>query len=338
MLVFACPSCGAKLQMSDDLAGKKVRCASCQGVVTAPLHSEGSDAIRADAAPAAPSAASPTAVTAASKPRSSKAGAAVADEPEDRPRRRGDGGKAAAAVGAGLGIGTVLAVVGGLLAVLCLCGGGGIAVALLLPAVQKVREASARVETSNHMKMIGIACHNFHDVNRTLPSPKMTVPQSADLSWRVSLLPYMDQINVFNALDKNAAWDNPRNQQLLSPMPMPYHHVLREPEKKGTDTLFQYFTGPKTLWPNPTDKMSLIKITDGTSNTFMFAEAASGVPWTKPADMAIQPGQPLPLPPDRFMACMCDGSVRMVIRSRAPDPVLHLYIDPNDGQLPPPLD
>jgi hypothetical protein len=71
---------------------------------------------------------------------------------------------------------------------------------------------------------------------------------------------------------------------------------------------------------------------DGTSNTFLFAEAANAVPWSKPADMAVTPNGPLPLPADRFLASMADGSVRMIDRRRGNDQVLRMVIDPRDGQ------
>ncbi|MBI2805279.1 MAG: hypothetical protein HYX68_09905 [Planctomycetes bacterium] len=78
--------------------------------------------------------------------------------------------------------------------------------------------------------------------------------------------------------------------------------------------------------------MTLAAIPDGSSNTFLFAEAQTPVPWTKPADMAITPNGALPLPPDRFLAAMADASVRMVDRRNVNDGTLRLLIDPRDGQ------
>src|SRR5437868_10152800 len=110
MLVFPCPQCGAKLQMSDDLAGKKVRCGSCQSVVTTPADSATSDAIQAEDAPVK------------SRPTGVKAGAAKAgkvgdrddDADNDRPRRRsgsGDGATMAKAAAAGIGLGGIIAII-----------------------------------------------------------------------------------------------------------------------------------------------------------------------------------------------------------------------------------
>jgi hypothetical protein len=79
--------------------------------------------------------------------------------------------------------------------------------------------------------------------------------------------------------------------------------------------------------------IQIVQITDGTSNTFLFAEAQTPVPWSKPADMVIAPNGPLPLPEDRFLAGMADGSVRMIDRRRTNDQILRLVIDPADGQV-----
>jgi hypothetical protein len=120
----------------------------------------------------------------------------------------------------------------------------------------------------------------------------------------------------------------------MIPMPMPYSHPADD-GKDNTQTKFQYFTGPGTLFPSPLQKVALIDIKDGSSNTFLFAEAATPVPWSKPADMVVGIG-PLPLPQDKFIATMADSSVRIVNRRSASDEVLRQIINPNDGKSGPP--
>src|SRR5882724_7511349 len=95
MLVFDCPSCGAKLQMPENLAGKKVRCATCQGVITAPA--DVAAAITADPPPESAPAATGVTVpehARASRPTSADDGY---DDERQRPGPRRDGSTAVAA-------------------------------------------------------------------------------------------------------------------------------------------------------------------------------------------------------------------------------------------------
>jgi hypothetical protein len=225
----------------------------------------------------------------------------------------------------------------GALAFGCLCF-GGVLTAVLLPAVQKTREAAMRAQTMNNMKEIALACISHADRNRGhLPSPKLQPnphAQAVELSWRVTVLPFLmspDAAAAANRFDLTAAWDSPRNQPVANPMPGVYVDPVRDPVVPSVGTVFQVFTGPKTLWPNNGARLYPAHIPDGTSNTILFAEAARSVAWTKPADMVIQPDQPLPLPPDRFLAAMADGSVRLINRRRTSDATLRLAIDPADG-------
>src|SRR5262245_22701039 len=77
-----------------------------------------------------------------------------------------------------------------------------ILIALLLPAVQKVREAANRARCQNNLKQLGLALHNYHDVNRVLPpgSAKAFLPagDNQDRShWYLRILPFFEQDNLF---------------------------------------------------------------------------------------------------------------------------------------------
>jgi prepilin-type N-terminal cleavage/methylation domain-containing protein/prepilin-type processing-associated H-X9-DG protein len=74
-----------------------------------------------------------------------------------------------------------------------------ILIGLLLPAVQKVREAAARTQCTNNLKQIGLAMHNYHDVNARLPYADTRKGSSYDYaSWAVEMLPYIEQQNLYN--------------------------------------------------------------------------------------------------------------------------------------------
>jgi len=78
-----------------------------------------------------------------------------------------------------------------------------ILIALLVPAVQKVREAAARTQCINNMKQLGVALHAFHDSNKRLPGSIGYGIGSSKLrqSWYIGILPYIEQGNVFTGMD-----------------------------------------------------------------------------------------------------------------------------------------
>ncbi len=71
-------------------------------------------------------------------------------------------------------------------------------IGLLLPAIQQVREAASRTQCANNLKQIGLALHNYHDANQTLP-PSRVGPQHA--TWFVLILPYMEQDGLYKQWD-----------------------------------------------------------------------------------------------------------------------------------------
>src|SRR5438477_332656 len=86
-----------------------------------------------------------------------------------------------------------------------------ILIGLLLPAVQKVREAAARLKCSNNLKQIGLACHNYHDSNGALPRGSIldltqatpTITHRQHSNWAVAILPYIEQGAVSVAIQAN---------------------------------------------------------------------------------------------------------------------------------------
>jgi prepilin-type N-terminal cleavage/methylation domain-containing protein/prepilin-type processing-associated H-X9-DG protein len=94
----------------------------------------------------------------------------------------------------------------------------GILIALLLPAVQKIREAAARIQCQNNLKQLGLAVHNYHDANNSLPPAR--VGRDAYATWPVLIAPYVEQQNFYNL------WDITRTYQ-LQPNPLARTQTLK---------------------------------------------------------------------------------------------------------------
>src|SRR5262245_14462685 len=114
---------------------------------------------------------------------------------------------ATAAAGGGL---LVLAIA--LIGTLVVC--GGILLALLLPALQAVRESSRRAQASNNMKEIMLALHNYHDTYGSFPPAVVTDANGKPLySGRVLLLPFLEQNALHSSFDLTQPWDSPGNMR-----------------------------------------------------------------------------------------------------------------------------
>ncbi len=197
----------------------------------------------------------------------------------------------------------------------------GILVALLLPAVQAAREAARRAACVNNMKQLGLAMHNFHDANKRFPG--YDHPDHADwqpCSWRVQMLPYIEQDFVYRQYDHTKPWDSPTNiilEGMISP-------CYRCPSNAvgGTDTDYLTLVGPNCVFREK-GHTKINEITDGTSNTIMIVESVnSSIHWMEPRDLTVQKAQIVSVDsmghglrshhPGCVNVTFCDGSVRSV--------------------------
>src|SRR5262249_33728720 len=90
----------------------------------------------------------------------------------------------------------------------------GVLIALLLPAVQKVREAANRIQCANNLKQIGRAFHQSYDSYGHFPPGNTDTP--ANHTWSVFLLPYLEQENLYKQYQWDKNWKHVNNQKVVN--------------------------------------------------------------------------------------------------------------------------
>jgi hypothetical protein len=211
----------------------------------------------------------------------------------------------------------------------------GTMVGLLLPAVQAVREAARRTDAQNNIRMQMLAIQNFHDAETRLPGQAITDAAGKPLlSWRVAILPYLDEGNLYREFHLDEPWDSEHNLKLLDRIPAAYRNANIE---LGSNTVYLAVTGEGTGF-EAGKRIRISDITDGTSTSIGIVEAspASAVPWTKPEDWNYQPGQEKAglggIRPGGFLAVFFDGSSRLISHNLDSETLRRLYLI-NDGEV-----
>ncbi len=235
---------------------------------------------------------------------------------------------------------------------------GPAAATALANLFQGMGERKKFVESTNNLKQIGIALHSYHDANGHLPMNVYSPKGEPLLSWRVQLLPFLEQDALYRQFKMDEPWDGPNNKK-LSELVLKVFQVPGREAPNG-HTYFQAFISPDPAkgkgvrppgFPQPgipgqpapfmgrswlveggKVRTNLVQIPDGTSNTIGVVEARTSVIWSKPDDLPF--GEKLPALGDpnwdRFAALFLDGSVRSLPTRLKPE-VLRLLIDIQDG-------
>jgi hypothetical protein len=209
------------------------------------------------------------------------------------------------------------------------------AIALLVPAIESARIAAQRTQSMNNLRQIALAMHNYAATYGHFPpavvmgGPNNDVPHS----WRVAILPFLEEQALYNAYRKEEPWDSEHNKSLLSRMPEVYRSPSSQHDKFASS--YYVFTGPATIFAG-SQGTGLAEITDGTSATLLAVEAERDIPWTKPEDIPYDSNRPLPQlgglsVENGILAARADGSVQ-VISQAIDEQILRRLIEKADGQ------
>jgi prepilin-type N-terminal cleavage/methylation domain-containing protein/prepilin-type processing-associated H-X9-DG protein len=126
-----------------------------------------------------------------------------------------------------------------------------ILIGLLLPAVQKIREAAARMSCQNNLKQIGLALHNYHDVNQAFPlggiANNVCCTTEGGPSWAILILPFLEQDNLFKLYDPTHTTEHANNQRLRQTVVKSYNC----PSDSRAGQLMAPESGPSALYSTP---------------------------------------------------------------------------------------
>ena len=192
-------------------------------------------------------------------------------------------------------------------------GTAAVAGSMMTPAVGRLKEQATRGRSANNLKQIGLALHNYADTYNTFPSAAIVDKKGKPLlSWRVAILPYIEQDNLYKQFHLDEPWDSEHNKTLIAQMPKTF--ALPNNLSKPNETHYRVLVGGDSMW-DWVQGVTFAQITDGLSNTWMVVEADGGVPWTKPDELEFDAKKPLPKFGTKFNggfhALYADGSVRL---------------------------
>ncbi len=205
---------------------------------------------------------------------------------------------------------------------------------LLKPMLENARAAAKNAQQMNDLKMIGLAFHNLESTIGAFPGAgRLTQETPAGLSWRVHLLPYLDEADLYNKFNLDEPWDSDDNKALIAKMPSIFQtEGMIDPGK----SVIHVFVGPQAPFAKDATP-KIFEFTDGTSNTILAVVAGPETAeiWTKPGGLDFDPQDPLKslgtISDDGFLALFADAMVRK-IKQNVTAQNLRRLIQLNDGE------
>ncbi len=205
------------------------------------------------------------------------------------------------------------------------------------------QERTQRERTQEKLGRIGEALLAYERAHASFPGPAVCGPDgSPRLSWRVAILPYFgpEEAKLYQEFHLEEPWDGPHNQGLLERMPAVYAHPRRSGRESRFVTHYQVFVGlkqhrahPVFCLDRPPVSLRAVENEDGANATLLVVEAAQGVPWTKPEDIAYTPDRPVTglggLFEDGAYAVMASGRVTLLPVGIDPE-LLHMCVTYDD--------
>ncbi|MDP7018144.1 MAG: DUF1559 domain-containing protein [Pirellulaceae bacterium] len=213
---------------------------------------------------------------------------------------------------------------------------------VLFASMARFAESTGVNSNVQKFKQIMLAMHNYHDVYRTMPpaDSRRNDQGKHNLSWRVHILPFVEQQQLYQQFHLDEPWDSPHNKKLISKMPNIYAQKIIDPtapKMKPGHTTFLAPVGKGTIFGGA-KQTSLRDVVDGTSNTVAIVNVRpeKAVPWTAPRDYEFDAKDPIAGiqigANDRWLSGFADGRVQLLHRKLPAKTVVNLF-RMNDGNV-----
>ena len=164
-------------------------------------------------------------------------------------------------------------------------------VTLLSRAIWHAREDARRADCVGHLAQLALAVENYRESCGKYPPAYIADKNGKPMhSWRVLILPFIEQQSLYAQYDFGEPWDGPNNIKLLNMMPGIFDCPSRDGADSAPSTLTNYVvvSGPGTMFPGA-KSLAHDQIADGLSGTLMLVEASNAqIPWTKPQDLSVR--------------------------------------------------
>ena len=169
----------------------------------------------------------------------------------------------------------------------------------LLPSASCSTDSRLRCHDMNSLRQLGLANLNYESAHSYFPpmygkSERSDAPGKG-LSWRVHILPFLEEADLYSQFHLDEPWDSPHNLKLLPKMPSVYESRWPLDTGPAGHTLFQRLMGYGAFDPGDGKGIRFKEISDGSHDTVMLVQVNSdhAVPWTKPRDYVFDPKGPL---------------------------------------------
>lgn len=195
----------------------------------------------------------------------------------------------------------------------------GLLVALLLPAVQSARQVARDMRDNVNLRSVGLAMLNYESAYKRFPAPSATNSKGEKVwSWRVSILPFVEEVNRYQAIDfmDMQPWNNPKNKVLQEASPAVFQSVQVNHPRGSQDCNVFVISAPEPASVSPIfvegQNTRLPEITDGTSYTLLAIMLRKhSTEWANPANLTVDEAYGYIQQEDQdVLAVFADGSVR----------------------------